>query len=663
MNMDSRYTALALLLLISAGCAGPGRESFETARKLDAQNRYEDALSMYEDAVTKEAGNIEYRSGLDKVRKQLVSGYLSAANQQLQKTPATYDLLRSAQGFVDKALKTEPENSEVKEVAVRIKTEMDRMSKKAAETYAQGTRALESRDWRTALERFREIRAYYPGYLDLPGKIAATESGAAAFYLKEAEQARKDDNVEALVKNLESALYFQPGNGQLAVLLKETKEKNTASANLSKASALATEGRWDKAGVYLKRAAALNPTQAEKERIASLLSTGGASLMDKAGAAIAGRQFYTAYLNVMTAFEFSPSSFSTPKADTIRGNLITAIMAQVDQLDTSGHTGLALYWAECAYQVSGPNKDVQARVRGLKDKLKQRVVKKIAIMDFNPPGSNADAGRLVTDSLLSYMTRNAGGDVKILARDVLGALIKEIEMGQAGLYDIESAKKSGKLKGTDVFIFGSLLQYNVEKNVEEGQKTVIAKVGIDKQPNPEYTVWANANQGAGDRRNAPPAFIERDRTETIRYKVATHRKTAFVTISFRGVDVESGEVVITKTLKSRKEATGTYSEGVDVAGIPYQKLELPSDSDLLEKAVEEAISDLGQQVLSRFQNLQETSLNNAEMLKKRGENDAALEKYMDAVMTEEVKNLKSPISEAARKGIDQLLKQSENYQG
>jgi tetratricopeptide (TPR) repeat protein len=663
--MDTRYAVIALLILITAGCAGPGRESFETARKLDAQNRFEDALSMYEDAVSKEAGNAEYRSGLEKVRKQLASGYISAANRQLEKMPATYDLLRSAQSSIDKALRTDPESSEAKTASARIKSEMDRMVKKASDSYSQGTRALESRDWRTALERFREIRTYYPGYLDLPNKIAATESGAAAFYLKEAENARKEDNVEALVASLESALVFQPGNSQLASLLKETKEKNTASVNLAKASTLAAEGRWEKAGVYLKRASALNPTQAEKDRIASLYSTGGANLMDKAVAAIASRHIYTAYLNVMSAFEFSPSSFNTPKADAIRGNLITAIMAQVDPLDTAGHTGLALYWAECAYKVSGPNKDVQARVRGLKDKLKQRVVKKIAIMDFNPPGNNADAGRLVTDSLLSYMTRNAGGDVKILARDVLGALIKEIEMGQAGLYDIESAKKSGKLKGTDVFIFGSLLQYNVEKNVEEGQKTVIAKVGVDRQPNPEYTVWANANPNAaaGARGNAPPAFIERDRTETIRYKVAAHRKTAFVTISFRGIDVESGEVVITKTLKSRKEATGTYSEGVDVAGIPYQKLELPSDNDLLEKAVEEAISDLGQQVLSRFQNLQESYLNSAEMLKKRGDNDAALEKYMDAVMTEEVKNIKSPVSEAARKGIDRLLKQSENHQG
>ncbi|MBI5484122.1 MAG: hypothetical protein HY888_06640, partial [Deltaproteobacteria bacterium] len=67
------------------------------------------------------------------------------------------------------------------------------------------------------------------------------------------------------------------------------------------------------------------------------------------------------------------------------------------------------------------------------------------------------------------------------------------------------------------------------------------------------------------------------------------------------------------------------------------------------------------QVLSRFQNLQEKYLNDAEILKKRGETEPVAEKYMDAVMAEEVKNIKSPVTETARRELDRLLKQAENY--
>lgn len=654
---------VGMAMFLVAGCVSAGRDSFDIARQLEQQKRLEDALPMYEEAFSKDTANPEYRSALAGIRSRLAQQILSNAREQLAVTPLKYDNLRNAQGYLDKALKVDPENVEARSLADTLKGQMDVMVKRAETSYSAAMKALEAKNWLEALEKLKEIRLYYPGYLDLAIKIATTENGAISFFLKEADKYKASDDVDALVRSLESALAVQPGNQQIASALKDVKAKNTAAVNIEKAERFAGENKWDRVRLYLKRAQGLNPGAGEKERINKLYTDGGVKLMQIAAADLDKKAIYSAYIDSMIAFDFNPAAFKGSGADALRSRLVGQLTAKADELDGAGYIGLALYWTECAYKVSGSQKELYQKIQGLKDKVRQRVIKKIAIMDFNPPTNNPDAARLVTDSLLSYMTRNASGDVKILARDVLGALIKEIEMGQAGLYDIESAKKSGKLKGTDVFIFGSLLQYAVEKNVEEGQKMVIAKVGIDREPNPQYNNWmiANPRPSDEDRRNAPPAFIEKDKTETIRYKVATHRKTANVTISFRVVDVESGEVVITKTLKSKKEATGTYSEGVDIAGIPYQKLNLPQDTDLLEKAVDEAISDLGHQVLSRFQNLQETYLNTAEVLKKKGEIEPVAEKYMDAVVTEEVKNIKSPVTENARQGLDLLLKQVENY--
>jgi curli biogenesis system outer membrane secretion channel CsgG/tetratricopeptide (TPR) repeat protein len=652
-----------IAILVISGCAGQGSKSFEDARGLENVKRYEDALSLYEEAVSQEPTNPDYMAALKSVRSRLARQSLESAREQMNVTPLKYDNLRNAQGYVDKALKVDPGNIEAATTLDSLKVQREALASKAEASYAIGMKALEAKDWLAALGSFREIRAYYPAYLDIAIKISSTENSATDFYLKEADRHKANDDVDALIKNLELALAIQPGNQQIAAVLKDSKAKNSAGVALEKAEKLAGEGRWDRVQLYMKRARALNPTKEENERINKLYAEGGVKLMAKVTENLEKKALYSAYINLMVAYEFNPKAFKAPGADELRNQLISEMTARSDELEGAGFIGLALYWSECAHKVSGSRKELYQKIQGLKDKLRQRVIKKIAIMDFNPPNSNPDAGRLVTDSLLSYMTRNSSGDVKILARDILGALIKEIEFGQAGLYDIESAKKSGKLKGTDIFIFGSLLQYNVELNKEEGQKMVVAKVGVERDPNPHYTAWVNANPKPSDEdlRNRPPAFVERDKTETIRYKVGTHRKTANVTISFRVVDVESGEVVITKTLKSRKEATGNYSEGVDIAGIPYQKMELASDTDLLEKAVDEAIADLGHQVLSRFQNLQEKYLNDAEILKKRGETEPVAEKYMDAVMTEEVKNIKSPVTDKARSELDHLLKQTESY--
>jgi len=652
---------MGLAILLAAGCASPGRDSFDIGREMEKQQRFEDALPLYEDALSKDAENQEYKSAIFSVRQRLVKRLLDSAREQMNASPLRYDNLRSAQIQVGKALKMDKANADAISLSESLKGQSDAMLKKAESAYAQANRAIESKDWIGALELLKGIRSYYPNYLDLVIKIPATEGNAVAFYLKEADRLKTKDDTDGMIKNLEAALALQPSNAQLAAVLKAEKARNNASGNLEKAEKFAKENRWDRAGVYLKRAQLMNPGPAEKERIKKLVDEGTRKLLAKASADLRRKALYTAFIELKSVQEFNPAGSRGVEAVQLRKHLLADMSRKIDALEAAGHLGQALHWAECASELAASRKEFQHKLQLLTGKVRQRVIKKIAIMDFNPPANNTDAGRLVTDSLLSYMTRNASGDVKILARDVLGTLIKEIEMGQAGLYDIESAKKSGKLKGTDVFIFGSLLQYAVEKNVEEGQKMVVAKVGVDKDPNPQYNAWlaANPNPSESDRRNAPPVFIERDRTETIRYKVATHRKNANVTISFRVIDVESGEVVITKTLKSKKEAVGTYSEGVDVAGIPYQRLNLPSDAELLEKAVDDSISDLGHQVLSRFQNLQENYLNAAEVLKKRGDIDAAIEKYVDAVVSEQVKKIKSPVTENAMKELHTLLQMNE----
>lgn len=657
------FLTLGFGLCLLAGCASPGKESFDIARDLDTNRRFEDALPMYEDAVAKDPVNQEYAAALKSARSRLARQPLESAREKLKATPLTYSILLDAKRDVERAQKVDPGNADAGTLAGALKGQMDAMAKRAESGYAVAMRELEAREYRSALEKFREIALYYPTYLDLSTRIPATESRAVAHFLKEADRYRAADDVESLIRSLETALSLQPSNQQIAGVLKQVKAGNTAAVNIAKAEKLAAENRWDQAQVYLKRARGLNPDPGETEKIGKLYAEGGAKLVERAAIHLQKGALYSAYSDLMAALAFNPEIFRGAETDGLRSGLVSQMSARADELESAGLIGQALYWSECAYRVAGPQESLHQKIQGLSDKVRQRVTKKIAIMDFTPPVSNPDAARLVTDSLLSYMTRNASGDVKILARDVLGALIKEIELGQAGVYDIDSAKKSGKLKGTDVFIFGSLLQYAVEKNVEEGQKTVIAKVGVDREPNPQYVVWLNDHSRASEeeRRNAPPPFIERDRSEAIRYKVATHRKTANVIISFRVVDVESSEVVITKTLHSRKEATGNYSEGVEVAGIPYQKLELPSDSDLLGKAVDEAIAELGHQVLSRFQNLQETCLNSAESFKKKGDTRSMAERYVDAIVTEEVKNMKSQISETARRQLDLLLKRAEKY--
>lgn len=658
--MKRIFWVLGIVVLL-AGCNNPGKESFELGRQLERQGRVEEAITLYEDAIVKEQENQEYRVTLASARSSAASRFVEQGRKRLQGTDITYDLLRTVQLDVDKALKADPDNSDAKSLAGSVKSQMDAMLKNAEALYAASTKAADLKDWPTAINKLLEISQFYPGYLDLMIKLPQTENAALGYYLKQAEQLRVDDDVDGMILNLERAQAIQPANQQIAELLKDTKAKNTASVWFGKAEQGAKQGKWTQAAGYLRKTELLNPDQALQAKMVELRRQGSQKMLQQGMVQANKKQLYAAYLSLQTGMQFSPAFMKEPEAADLRKQIAVDMAAKSQEMEAAGMLGNAWYWLDLSVRLGGGDRESQQRLHTLKDRLRQRVVKKIAVMDFSPPANSTDAGKLVTDSLLSYMTKNASSDIKILARDVLGAIIKEIEFGQAGLYDIESAKKTGKLKGTDIFIFGSVLQYNVEKSAEEGSKMVNVVVATKQVPNPSYQSWLLSHPSPSEKEMAlaPPALMQEEIRETVKYKVGTHKKTANVALSFRVVDVESGEVVITTTIKSRKEAEDKFSEGVEFANILFDPMELPSDAVLLEKAVDEGIAELGRLVLTRFQNRQAGYLQSAELLSKKSGGDQVVERYMDAIVAEEVKNVASPVTSQAKLGIEQHLRLAE----
>jgi hypothetical protein len=365
-------------------------------------------------------------------------------------------------------------------------------------------------------------------------------------------------------------------------------------------------------------------------------------------------RLYPAYTSVSMLM----AAKNDPQVRVLVDQLLSMMYTHAEAYEKAEQVGNAYAWYDRVNRMHPEYKEVFTKLQILKDRLRERVIKKIAVMDFTSPTSNAEAGRIVTDSLLAYLTTNATSDVKILARDVMGAILKEIEMGQAGVYDIESAKKAGKLKGTDIFIFGSVLQYNVEKQTNEGQKMTNVVVAKKSVPNPSYQMWLMSQKGSpseADMKNAPPPTIEEEIRETVRYKVGTEKKRAFIRVSYRLIDVEGGEVIATRNLQKVKEVSDDFSEGIPQANIPYDPLQIPADTELLDSVTQDIVTDLGKQVLGYFSSPQTLYMRTGETLAKKRDYEKAVEKYIDAITLEEMKNITGPLTTRANQEIDLMM--------
>jgi len=659
-TMKKRLLLLSIIVLLAfSGCAAPGKKSFDVGLDLVKNNRLEEAIAMFEDALSKEPGNKKYLEELKQAKSSLSTEYMKRARSILARTYITYDQAMSAYRLAEKALKLVPESKELDILVRDAKSKLDTVANKAKTMYYEAVKAIDNNRWAYAVRTLKSIIRFYPNYLDVPLKLRQAEIKGVRYYLKEADRFRRDEDWENVIKLLSLAKEISPNRADVVAALRDARARHNPDYYFSKAEEYVTKKRWDVALRFAKKAYQMSPTGSTAKRVNTIRDTVVRHYIDQCRRELSSERLYSAYLNAFKAINLDPSIKNKQEPKEVISELLVAMYDKATSYEDTGYLGNAFVWYEKVMGINQDYQDIFFRLQAVKDRIRDRVVKKIAIMDFTPPSGNPDAGRIVTDRLLSYITNTASSDVKILARDVLGDILKEIELGQAGIYDIESAKKAGKLKGTDVFIFGNVLHYNVETNVSEGYKVDNVVVGKKSVPNPAYQMWLMSIKGRPseeDMKNAPPPLIEEEIRETVRYKVGTERKRATVGVSFRVIDVEEGEVVITKTIKKSYEVKDDYSEGVTFANIKYDPLEIPSDAELLDKVTREVVAQLSYEVLSRFQDLQTQYFNAGKMLEKKRKYLMAIEKFVDTLQIEEIKNISSPLSKSARHEIEQLMK-------
>lgn len=598
------WAMLCIIVLVLSGCATPGQESFNQAQEFLKQNRLEEAIARLEQAIAQEPDQSEYKKTLMETK------------------------------------------------ALLEKRRLEGLNRRAEPLLAEAAKAEAANEWTLSVRKLREVRSFHPAHPDLATRLTRAETQGLSYYQKSADKAKTTEDWGDVVRDLTQAREIAPEQPVIAAGLKEAREKDTPSYYLSRAESFSRQNAWDRVLVFLSKAMAVDKDGTKARPILSLNLAAAQFYMNRATKD--KRRLYPAYTAVLMMMDAKDD----PQVRVLVDQLLTLMYTHAEAYESAGHVGNAYAWYDRVNRMHPEYKEVFTKLQILKDRLRERVIKKIAVMDFTSPTSNAEAGRIVTDSLLSYLTTNATSDVKILARDVMGAILKEIEMGQAGVYDIESAKKAGKLKGTDIFIFGSVLQYNVEKQTSEGQKMTNVVVAKKSVPNPSYQMWLMSQKGSpteADVKNAPPATIEEEIRETVRYKVGTEKKRAFIRVSYRLIDVEGGEVIATRNLQKVKEVSDDFSEGIPQANIPYDPLQNPADTELMDLVTHDIVTELGKQVLGYFSSPQTLYMRTGEALAKKRDYEKAVEKYIDAITLEEMKNITGPLTTRAHQEIDVMM--------
>ena len=319
--------------------------------------------------------------------------------------------------------------------------------------------------------------------------------------------------------------------------------------------------------------------------------------------------------------------------------------------------GNALVWYQKVEGLNSNYPELFQKLLEIRDHINKRIKKSIAVFDFSSPSANKDAGKIAANKLITYLHKNASGDLRIIERENLQSILREMQLGQTGLVDMKAAQNVGKMRGIDTFIMGDVLHYSAKTTDAPSISQVKVLVDEEDVRNPEFSDWLimHPKPTEDDFKTAPPRTVKKRNYQFVSYKQGSAKINAMIEISYKLVDTSTGENIFTNTVSGKLVKDDKYQDGVPVANIPHDPLELPTEDEVLDELTNGKVSDMGQSVLKNYQSLEVAYFNEAQQQQKRRNIEQAVEKYMDAVYDEKLKGMSTPITQKSVESIDRLF--------
>ncbi|MFA9612608.1 MAG: CsgG/HfaB family protein [Deltaproteobacteria bacterium] len=654
-----RHLALLTTVIFIVTCAA-GKDSYRQGEELSQMGNWEGAIAFYKDALSQEPNNKTYQEALTKAQQEAAKKYYQrAVNNWSNAAVKDCQAVSTTMAYLDKAMALDSQNPDILELHRQLKAKEQELTQQAKTSYAMGVTALNNEQWLKAVTNFRKVNEIYPNYEDTEDKLATATAAGSDEYYKEGIAAVQSEDWKGALAAFGKVMVIDPTYKNTRLLIEEVKKNDNPQYFLGRAAEMASANEWDRAITFYERALSYLPgdlniqTELTKAKLRA-----GRYYFDQANQHAKQNRLYRANKEYQKAVNYSPSVRNSFFYKEALESYTKKVLQRASQYSGKSRLGNSLAWYWQLTQINPQYPELFYKIQETEDSIKSRLKRAIAIFDFASPSYNPDAGTNASSNLITYLFNNSSGDIRILERQDLQSILKEMNLEQAGIVgDMEAARRVGRMTGIDIFIMGNVLLYKTEKDETKGSKIAKIPMGTKVQDNSEYLIWKAKNPKPTQEQltAAPPAVVEVPEYHYENYTVGRNKMRAAVHIYYKIINAKKGEIIATDTLKRNVEVTDEWNDGIPEANIPYNPLELPTESQILEQVTAEVVRDLALVVLKPFQSLQTTYFDEAEILKQRRRYEEAIEKYIDSIYDERIKGIESPISKKSMEVIDQLI--------
>jgi len=654
-----RYLPLLTALVFLLTCA-PGKNSYHQGEELSQMGNWEGAIAFYQDALAQEPTNKTYQEALKKTQQEAAKKYYQrAVSTWTGAAVKDYQAVTRTMVSLNKAVQFDPENEKITALHRQLEAKKKELTEQAKTSYEQGVTALNKEQWFDAFINFRKVNDIYPNYEDTEDKLAIAVASGTDEYYKEGIAAVQREDWKGALNSFGKVMTIDPSYKNTGMLVEQVKKNDNPKYFLSRAAEMTSAKEWDRAVGFYETALSYAPGDANiRSLLVKAKLEAGRYYFGLANQRAKENRLYLANKEYQKALVYSPSLRNSFFFKEAVDSYTTKVLQRSSRYINQGKHGNALGWYWQLNEINPEYPELFYKIQETEDVIKKRLRRAIAVFDFSSPSYNPDAGSNASSNLITYLFNNSSGDIRILERQDLQSILKEMNLEQAGIVgDMEAAQKVGRMTGIDIFIMGNVLLYKTEKDETKASKVAKIQTGTKVQDNPEFLNWkaTHPNPTSEQLKEAPPAVMQVPEYRYENYTVGRNKMRAAVHVYYKIIDAKKGEIIATDTIKRSVEVTDEWNDGIAEANISYNPLELPTESELLEKVTAEVVRDLALVVLKPFQSLQTTYFDEGEILRQRRRYEEAIEKYVDAIYDERTKGIESPISKKSMEVVDQLI--------
>lgn len=652
-----RLFSTGVMIFFLSACMAVN-ESYKQGEEFVKDNRWEEAIVYFEKAVRDEPDNQEFKSALTRAKQNAAKARLPKAKQALASAENKFFALEKVAKDIDIMAAMDPQSSEIKALRNDVTVKLNDLKAALKSLYQQAEMDMQKEEWSSAIAKLTQVNEIFPNYEDTSVRLARSRQEGVKIFYKQGNNLGRDEDWKMATEAFKKGMDINPNYLDISKKYKDAKQKDNLEYYMVAGAKAEAVKNLEKAIMLYEKAIeypSADSTLAGK--LDALKAKAGQVYFDESIKLVRQGKLYATMKKLEMAHKFAPLMSNDPIYKEHLARACDALMRRAGKLSEKELWGNALFWMQKIEAVNPNYSELFQKMIEVKDAINKRIRKSIAVFDFSSPSTEKDAGKIAANKLIAYLHKNASADLRIIERENLQSILKEMQLSQTGLVDIKTAQSVGKMRGIDTFIMGDVLHFSTKYTDNPGTNQVKVLVSEEEIHNPEFSDWLMINPRPSEEelKNAPPRRIKRPNYQLISYKQGVAKISALLEISFKLVDTQTGENIFANTVSGKLVKEDKYQDGLPIAGIAQDPLELPTEAEVLNEITNDKISEMGSGILKHFQSLEVEYYNQAQAYLKRRNPDIAIEKYTDAVFDEKLKGISTPISQKALEVIDKLV--------